>query len=387
MIAVAFSTAATFLAVAGANPLDTWHLRRQLTGASRVVYGNGRFVVAALEAAPVQLLVSTNGADWKGYLPPEMGVFAGLEFVNGTFILLLSRMETTEHGHALYSSTDGIRWELRRFRENNSYAGNPISCIGGGNGFFVMATSDLSISEDLVSWRSSFLSATGLRQFASGKGVIIGTPFRGRGFVITSGGEVWEYMDPPGGIAYYNIAFANERFAVFNSGAESDGVPTVAVSLDGLEWSHNRLPDFTNSTQLASANEQFFLLRGDAFCSSRDAVNWAKHSFGTNVALIDMAFGGNCYVAVGNAILQSSPVENRTPVAAELAVRNLPGLTITGPIGQTYQIEASDNLAQTNSWYPLTNIVTLSNPFLWVDTTLTNAKPRFYRAVTRPNLD
>jgi hypothetical protein len=111
-------------------------------------------------------------------------------------------------------------------------------------------------------------------------------------------------------------------------------------------------------------------------------MTWESHSFGTNVAISDIAFGANTYVAVGNAILQSGPVTNAQAIPAALSIRNVPGITISGPVGQAYQIEFTENLTETNAFVPLTNVVATSNPFLWLDVSYTNAKPRFYRAMT-----
>jgi hypothetical protein len=379
---VAVAVMAKLVCLADPGPLDNWQERKHLGGTARVVYGNDRFVVYA-SAYTSYLLVSTNGSDWRSFLPPESGPVMTLEFANGNFLLLLSRWWQPNNGVVLYSSTDGISWVLRRFSQSESFS-IPISSAGGGNGVYVMAASDLSVSTDLVNWRQSFRGMTSLRQFTSGLGRIIGTPWQGAGFAVTSGGETWEYIAPPGGCSYTSIAFANSRFAAF---APGDTSSAIGVSIDGLDWSHTFRQEFTNCTRLAGCNDRFILLSADRFHSSSDAMNWSEHSFGTNASIDDIAFGANCYVAVGNVILQSSPVTNPAPVAAELSMRNLPGLTIAGPAGQAYQIEATDNLANTNSWVSLTNIVALTSPFLWVDTSHTNQKPRFYRAFTCPSGD
>jgi hypothetical protein len=62
-----------------------------------------------------------------------------------------------------------------------------------------------------------------------------------------------------------------------------------------------------------------------------------------------------------------------------------PGVTVTGTIGYTYDIQASSNLADTNSWITVATL-TLEQPVqLWIDTTdnttlHTNAA-RFYRVI------
>jgi hypothetical protein len=146
------------------------------------------------------------------------------------------------------------------------------------------------------------------------------------------------------------------------------------------------MPDHTNYTRLSSGNERFFLLSSvtNVFYSSADALTWESHSFGTNVAITDLAFGANTYVAVGDAILQSAPVTNAPLTPAALSIRNVPGISINGPVGQAYRIEVAESLSETTTFVPLTNVVAMTNPFLWLDVGCTNAKPRFYRAMTLP---
>lgn len=376
---------------AATDPLDSWNVRRQLdgSGTAAIEYGNDRFVIAAI-AGPLQLLVSTNGADWRAYLPPEVGSLASLKFANGNFLLVISRANypgnPSTYGTALYSSLDGVSWILRRFTPSGG-AWVPVSSVGGGNGLYVLASSDLSVSSDLVNWKPAVLGSTGIQEFAAGRSLLIGTPWWGTGLVLSTDGLTWEYISPPGGFHYYSVGFANGRFAAF-SPAATDGStpPAVAVSPYGYQWSHNVLVDdqYTNCTRLVSGNDHFFLLSSgtNQFYSSADALQWKAHSFGTNAAITDVAFGANTYVAVGDVILQSAPVTNSLPVAARLSIRNVPGILIQGPVGQSYQIEFSESLSETNFFVPLTNVVSTTSPFLWLDTAYTNPAPRFYRALS-----
>jgi formylglycine-generating enzyme required for sulfatase activity len=56
------------------------------------------------------------------------------------------------------------------------------------------------------------------------------------------------------------------------------------------------------------------------------------------------------------------------------------GLTITGTVGSGYTVQYVTNLAQTNDWQTLTNLVLASSPCLWVDTS-TPESTRFYRVI------
>jgi formylglycine-generating enzyme required for sulfatase activity len=76
----------------------------------------------------------------------------------------------------------------------------------------------------------------------------------------------------------------------------------------------------------------------------------------------------------------------RVPAQTNLAlgVQLYAGLSITGAVGTSCQIQYATNLAQTNAWRPLTNLTLTRNPQLWVDTTAPATASRFYRAVTSP---
>jgi formylglycine-generating enzyme required for sulfatase activity len=58
------------------------------------------------------------------------------------------------------------------------------------------------------------------------------------------------------------------------------------------------------------------------------------------------------------------------------------GLSITGAIGASLQIQYTSNSAQTNAWSALTNFSLTSSPQLWVDTTFPATSGRAYRVVT-----
>ena len=374
---------------AKADALDNWQIRRQLNTGAAVAYGNGRFVIVST-GAPSYCLVSTNGSDWKSYLPPETASFECLTFANGNFLLVLSRYGyPSGSGTAIYSSVDGISWVLRRFAPYSATSGAPFARAGGGNGLYVATGPDLILSTNLSDWEVVEKGPGGIYEFTYGKGLLVGTPWYGVGFITSADGRVWEYNPAPDGFHFANVRYANGRFAAFASAdAQTSLPPATATSDDGINWIAAQLPDFTNSTRLVSANDKFFLLNTQGspnqFFASTDALNWESHSFGTNVQITDLAFGANTYVAVGNVILQSSPVTNAPPLAGSLSIRAYPGLSITGTPGRNYLIEYTEDFHNTNNFKPLTNIFLNTSPFLWIDTANPFARPRFYRAVLVP---
>ena len=70
--------------------------------------------------------------------------------------------------------------------------------------------------------------------------------------------------------------------------------------------------------------------------------------------------------------------------ASVLTVKMVAGLDIVGTVGMTYRIDYLGNIADTNSWVPLTNLTLSASPYFWVDITSTNQPKRFYRSVRIP---
>ena len=65
---------------------------------------------------------------------------------------------------------------------------------------------------------------------------------------------------------------------------------------------------------------------------------------------------------------------------ANLALRTYPGLTLTGIVGRTYQIQTSPDAS---NWTAHANVLLPSSPYLWFDPEPV-AGNRFYRALLLP---
>jgi hypothetical protein len=65
---------------------------------------------------------------------------------------------------------------------------------------------------------------------------------------------------------------------------------------------------------------------------------------------------------------------------ANLGIGNYAGLTITGFVGRTYEIQSSPNMA---TWATKATVLLTSSPYFWVDTTPVSGH-NFYRAMLLP---
>ena len=65
-----------------------------------------------------------------------------------------------------------------------------------------------------------------------------------------------------------------------------------------------------------------------------------------------------------------------------LNVQMYAGLTLSGSVGTTYEIQYSTNV-NGPTWQPLADITLTNSPYLYIDTNSTSAQKRFYRAVVK----
>jgi sugar lactone lactonase YvrE len=92
---------------------------------------------------------------------------------------------------------------------------------------------------------------------------------------------------------------------------------------------------------------------------------------------------GMLFVAdTGNQRIRSIAFDPSPQVVsgANLSINTYPGVTITGVIGRTYQIQRSPDAL---NWTPYANVLLSSNPYLWFDQNPV-ANNRFYRALLLP---
>jgi hypothetical protein len=66
-----------------------------------------------------------------------------------------------------------------------------------------------------------------------------------------------------------------------------------------------------------------------------------------------------------------------------LDVHMYAGLTLSGTVGRTYEIQYATNV-NSPTWQPLADITLASSPYLYFDTNSASATKRFYRAVLMP---
>jgi uncharacterized repeat protein (TIGR01451 family) len=98
----------------------------------------------------------------------------------------------------------------------------------------------------------------------------------------------------------------------------------------------------------------------------------------TNTTLAD---AGIYSVTVTNA---EGTVTSATAILTLVNLRLYPGLTIAGPTGVTYRVDYFADVADTNTYANLTNLVLPASPYLFIDTQHPAVNKGFYRAAPVP---
>jgi sugar lactone lactonase YvrE len=107
-----------------------------------------------------------------------------------------------------------------------------------------------------------------------------------------------------------------------------------------------------------------------------------------NLALFNNAYGvcvsgGTIYVADSSNQRIRSITNNPQPqvvTGANLGIGTFAGVTITGVVGRTYQIQSSPNMA---TWTTRATVLLTSSPYLWIDQNPASGN-KFYRALLLP---
>ena len=88
-------------------------------------------------------------------------------------------------------------------------------------------------------------------------------------------------------------------------------------------------------------------------------------------------YGGNHCPVMGDAWVLSEALGG---VVWQNAIHMYAGITLYGPVGAAFNIQYSTNLADTNAWTSLTNVVLPASPFLFIDPDSAASSHRFYRS-------
>jgi hypothetical protein len=168
----------------------------------------------------------------------------------------------------------------------------------------------------------------------------------------TSGGAAFVKFDSAGSVVWQNL--------------DADGIQNLLL--------HSQLLlDNRNNAYLAAGT-----LFQMAVCKvNHDGSNgWLHLGSGNTASAIALGPAG-CIYATGIETVQLGQAHQSLPaILKPMMINGRPGVTVTGEIGQTYQLEASDDLA---TWTPLATAKLMTNRRECTDPDTAGKRSRFYR--------
>jgi hypothetical protein len=209
---------------------------------SRVVYGDGRFVLLGNN----NNYVSTDGVNWTPFPNKVIVASSRLIYNNGVF--------ADFHGTQFATSTDGVVWQTQydglidysgtgKFFPNIGVAG----AVYGDDMYVVVGDYNTNTpakqpygnpvvitSRDAVKWTmTSLKESCHLESIAFGNGVFVATGANG-GILTSPDGINWTGLSTGAKASYSTVSFCNnELLAIGDGGA-------ISTSPDGVNWTNSR---------------------------------------------------------------------------------------------------------------------------------------------------
>jgi hypothetical protein len=285
----------------------------------------------------------------------------------------------------VYTSTDGMDWayhytgsDYRESLNGITYGSNVFVVVGGdyfsGPGFILTSPNGTNWDRrDIPPARSALLASA----YGNDTFVVVGRDGR----ILRSTDTIsWSEQQSGTFATLDRIVFGNGKFIV--TGREPS---TVLYSSDGSNWlAVAGLPvtgpvTFGAGTFLAAAERGRFL-------TSIDGMHWNERNGLASPSVLDLTFGNDTFVAVGNdgTILQTTSNWRPSIQLSWPELKPNPDLIIAGVAGRTYAVEHLSRLTPHSAWQELTRLNLLISPQSWTDTSATRTNGRIYRATLLP---
>ena len=316
-------------------------------GGYEVAFANDRFVVVGQRS----VLVSTNGQDWSTVtnLSQAFGVTSGAD----TFATV------TERG-SIFSSEDATGWsEVLQVTENLLH-----SVAYGNDRFVVGGWGPVLVSEDGTHFRRAFSSPTSTRGIAQGNGMLVMSaliPEGGRPdmwtnqhalFISTNNGASWQFRTTPWTQSIHEFKFLNQNFLAAGGGL-------VALSDDAQQWKTKLLPGIWRAAAFGAGK---YVVAGGLvgpaeLAVSEDGTNWLKLPSILPEPVIGLAFAENHFVAVGGGVtgVNGFAASSSNGIDWEVQIEGLTNRLLDVAFGNEAFVAVGDNGA----------VLTSSNAVSW----------------------
>ena len=343
-----------------------------------VAYGAGRFVAVGDNGA---IMVSVGCSNWVEHSAIGTNALNAISFALNRFIAI-------GDAGSIFTSGDGTDWTPA-----DSGVTNQLENIGFGNGMVVAVGTAGAIvtSTNGLDWLPENSGVTidlhGIA-FGTNRFVAVGSGVWSTVIVTSSDGSNWvqpQYPLPgPETARLADVVYSQGRFVAIGTYFSFDpgGAYVTFSSIDGVNWAlleqegdSPPLPEGPCST-LAYGDGQFVAdgrIYGE-IAASTDGLNWIHEGYR---AMSGFAFGNGRLVAVGShGLILEAPSRIRLTMTPN-AVTGSVILSGNGPVGLSYTLQSSLNLAD---WQIVTNFMSVQSPITILESISPAEREKFYRA-------
>lgn len=325
-----------------------------------IARGDGQFIAVG-ESGTV--LTSATGEDWTPRTIPGSTNASLWTIAFGQGLWVAGGGRNT----GIFTSADGIRW--------SSVPDSPTdwSAMVHGAGTFVgVAARRLWASTNGIAWKPVFPEAyVRDRVLVFGDGRFVAQRSVGGAQILTStNGTDWAIRSGSPGGSFYSMAYGDGRFLAIDISNQT------FTSTDLETWVPGGMTQIFRPSGIAYAPGAFVTVgTGDPELTVA-GVAWSPGGAVGATRLLAVAAGEAAFIAVGVAgsILRSGGL-----LIVETEAQG--NLSILGPGGGQYAIEARDSLAEDTPWRPVGEVTVGTNAATWLDPDSPNHPTRLYRVV------
>jgi len=379
---------AQMVSIGRADPLDLWRLTTPAptkSPLSAVAFGNGQFVAIGggpYSASDAVILRSTDGMDWVKQPAWTNSTLLGVSYANRQFLL------SGDFGIA--TSPDAVNWVAPLLAGQGGFTRDIVY----GNGLFVVVGAAgigpaVLISSDGIRWITSEVRGPfQLNAVAYGNGRFVAV---GEFGALTTSTDGTNWSGPPE--ASYTLASnspplrrADETTSIAYGGGRFvfvDNGGNIGTSTDGLNWIMLQISPihYLHLNSVAYGDGRFVGVgQNGLILSSSDGYSWVQHPSGMVAQLQGITYGNGHFVAVGEqgTVLESGAIVNLSMTPS--LNTGLPSLSLEGPAGLDYTIQASNDLV---TWKDMATITASPSSKITLEGLRLGPGNLFYRAQSR----
>jgi hypothetical protein len=320
----------TFGVVATSPDGANWTLQNSGTSDTLgdIIYGNGLFVANSWWAT---IITSPDATNWTEYaaevfsggpngrwMPWNAPAFSSSDMVCADGLYLLCG----GFGDGILCSPDGINW-------TNLVATNNASCITYNNEMVLAIGDQISTSTNGMNWKSrGKWAGAGVNALCYGNGTFVAV---GIGLLaVSTDGIHWTHRDQASSVTTSALQAAAYGGGTFVAVGENG---TIVSSQDGAQWSAASSSAGNSTLWAVAYGGGSFAAVGDGglILSSQDGVDWTAASPVETNSLSGVAYGDGLFVAVGSTGVTLTSTNDSLWALEDSGIRNdLQGLAYGG---------------------------------------------------------